>query len=54
MFAETLKTELYEGKNRDAETEGFLTNRAADRGGNHPDHRSNRYSELASRPHGGQ
>jgi hypothetical protein len=38
------KTEPYEGKNRDAETEGFLTNRAADRGGNHPDHRGYRNS----------
>jgi hypothetical protein len=53
MFAETSKTELNEGKIRDAETKGFLTNRAADRGGDHPDHRSYRYSELASRPHGG-
>jgi hypothetical protein len=27
-----------------AKTEGFLTNRTADRGGNHPDHRSYRNS----------
>jgi hypothetical protein len=33
-----------EGENRDAETEGFLTNRVADRGGNHPDHCSYCYS----------
>src|SRR5579871_2570316 len=42
-----------EGK-RDAETKGFLTDRAADRGSNHPDHCSYRHSELAARPHGGQ
>src|SRR5271166_5415986 len=46
------KKKHYEGKNRDAETEGFLTNRAADRGGNHPDHCSYRHSELAARPYG--
>src|SRR5215472_7982768 len=49
-----IKNRTYEGKFRDAETEGFFTYRAADRGGDHPDHRSNRDSELASRPHGGQ
>jgi hypothetical protein len=33
------------GEKRDAETtEGFFTDRTADRGGNHPDHRSYRNS----------
>jgi hypothetical protein len=44
--SETNSTKVQnEGKNRDAETtEGFLTNRVADRGGYHPDHCSYRYS----------
>src|SRR6266516_6997457 len=45
MFAESSKTKDKRGENRDAETKGFLTNRAADRGCYHPDHRSHRHSE---------
>src|SRR5579862_5735062 len=37
IFAETLKTSTKKGEHRDAETERFLTYRAADRGGHHPD-----------------
>src|SRR5580698_4641305 len=36
------------------EAEGFLTNRVADRCGDHFDHRSDRNSELAPVAHGGQ
>jgi hypothetical protein len=45
--------ELGETK-RDAETKGFFIDRIADRRRNHPDHRGDRDSELAARPHGGQ
>src|SRR5437660_8676187 len=42
------------GKHRHAETEGFLTYRIADCGGDHPDHRCHRYSELTAGAHRGQ
>jgi hypothetical protein len=54
VIRDQTKSSLKTRENRDAETKGFLTDRAADRGGNHPDHRSYRYSELAARSHGGQ
>src|SRR5579863_2285599 len=37
-----------------AETKGFFIDRTADRGGHHPDHCSDRDSELAARPYGRQ
>jgi len=53
-WAYSTKTELNGRGNSRCVNKRLFTHRAADRGGHHPDHRSDRHSRPNARPHVGQ